>query len=372
MKRFAKWYFILALILLFAGGLLWIVLPVRTFSEMENRCLKTWPEVNETGIRTGEVQEQLTNAANDQFVFRDFWMKNATAMQKILGLHDANGVYFGKDSYYLEKVLDTDFPEERYIRNVGYVEDFAEKTQFNVAVLLVPTAGAVLSEKLPKHAVFYDADARYREGQKNVMAGNWIDIRERLKAEKTRGQIFFRTDHHWTTYGAYQAYCVYMEQLGETVHSYEYFKPESISDSFYGTLYSKAPVKIEADELIVPQNIPDCYINIDGEETNSIYVPSVLNKKDKYGVYFGGNYGRIEIENKEIEEGETLVIIKDSYANSLVPYLMSHYKKIIMLDLRYYNESVQETVEQEHPSRVLILYEMSRFAQDSNLFKLGR
>ena len=127
---------------------------------------------------------------------------------------------------------------------------------------------------------------------------------------------------------------------------------------------------MKPDTLIIPENIPDCQITCDGKKRDGIYEWSKLKEKDKYAVYFGGNYGIVEIENEESEVDKTLVIIKDSYANSMVPYLLSHYKRIVMLDLRYYNESVKSLIEKENPDQLLVLYEMSRFSKDSNLFKI--
>lgn len=372
MKKYSKIYFTGVLVLLLTGGVLWFVMPVKTFSAMENRYLTVWPELDVAGIRSGEVQEKFVNAANDQFIFRDFWMKTATKVQKGLGFRDANGVYFGKDQFYLEKVLNSDVSEKRYQRNVGFVDTFAKKSQLDVSLLLVPTDGCIYSDKLPKHGVYYDAQARYEEGKELFENGTFLEIADRLMEQKKDKQLYFRTDHHWTTQGAYVAYCAYMEQLGKTPLPYEDFQPESKSESFYGTLYSKAPVDIKPDSLIVPQNIPDCQVSCDTDIRDSIYDMAKLKEKDKYAVYFGGNYGIVEIENKDLKDGDTLILIKDSYANSFVPYLINHYKKIVMLDLRYFNESVNEKLKEEKPEQVLVLYEMSRFAQDSNLYKLMR
>ncbi|SET08249.1 DHHW family protein [[Clostridium] polysaccharolyticum] len=372
MKRLSKIYVLIVFGMLALGGCLWIGMPQKKFSQMENRYLTTWPSLNVKDIMQGNVQKQMANAANDQFVLRDVWMQSATQIQKGLGIKDLNGVYFGRDGAYYEKVLESEATWKRYKRNIGFVENFAKKTKSDVAVMLVPTAGTILKEELPDHAAFYDADKRYEEGGKRLKNASWIQIQERLNKKKVKEQVYFHTDHHWTTQGAYEGYCAYLGQVGKKAFPYEYFKPECVSETFYGTLYSKAPVNTEPDQLVVPVNIPACHVTWDGKQREGIYVKSKLKEKDQYGVYFGGNYGMVEIVNEENVENETLVIIKDSYANSLVPYLLPHYKKIVMLDLRYYNESVKSTVEQLEPEEILILYEMSRFSQDSNLVKLMR
>lgn len=370
MKRCAKFYFIGILALLITGGALWWIMPVKTFSAMENRYLNSWPVITISGIRSGNVQEQFVNTANDQFVFRDKWMKAATELQRLLGIHDLNGVYLGKDDFYFEKILDSDILVKHYKNNIRYVDKVAKEIKSQVSILLVPSAGYVMTDKMPSHAVLYDAKRRYEEGKGLLFDGNWIEIADQLKEEKNSKQLYFRTDHHWTTQGAYEGYCTYMESMGEIPHSYESFSPECVSKSFYGTLYSKAPTNVKPDTLIIPENIPSCQVSCDGKKREGIYEWSKLKEKDKYAVYFGGNYGIVEIDNKESEIDKTLVMIKDSYANSMVPYLLPHYKRIVMLDLRYYNESVESLIEKENPDQLLILYEMSRFAKDSNLFKI--
>lgn len=370
MKRCAKFYFIGIVALLMIGGALWWIMPVKSFSAMENRYLNSWPVITISGIRSGEVQEQLVNASNDQFVFRDIWMKAATGFQKSLGIHDLNGVYLGKDGYYFEKILDSDISVKHYTNNIRYVDKMAKEVKSQVSILLVPSAGYVMTDKMPNHAALYDAWRRYEQGKELLSSGNWIEIAEKLKEEKNSKQIYFRTDHHWTTQGAYEGYCAYMKSMGEIPHSYESFSPKCVSRTFYGTLYSKAPTIVKPDTLIIPDNIPNCQISCDGKKRAGIYERSKLKEKDKYAVYFGGNYGIVEINNEESESDKTLVMIKDSYANSMVPYLLPHYKRIVMLDLRYYNDSVESLIEKENPGQVLVLYELSRFAKDSNLFKV--
>ena len=236
--------------------------------------------------------------------------------------------------------MDSDISDKHYSNNIRYVEKLAENMEGKVSVLLVPTGCCIVKEQLPKHAVVYNARQKYAEGKELLKSGKWINVLERfLKHENVR-ELYFRTDHHWTAMGAYEAYCAYMETKGQQAKPYDFFKLKCISDAFYGTLYSKAPTAVRPDELVTPQNIPACEVTCDDKSQDGIYVESKLKEKDKYGVYFGGNFGIVQIDNKEVKEGKTLVLIKDSYANSLVPYLLPHYKKIVMLDLRYFNNSV--------------------------------
>ena len=115
---------------------------------------------------------------------------------------------------------------------------------------------------------------------------------------------------------------------------------------------------------------PEVTVTYNGEKHDSIYDESKLETKDKYAVLFGGNYGEVTIET-EAKNGKCLMILKDSFANSMVPYLLEDYEKIVMIDLRYYRGSLSQDIEEQKVTDLLVLYEMSNFAQDRNLYKLN-
>lgn len=344
----------------------------KTFSENENRYLSKLSDINWKEIKSGKVQTTLTQIANDQFPYHDFWMQTSTELGKLMGKQDIGGVYFGKDHFYFEKILDSDFAEKRYDNNLRLVADMQEKLGEQIITMLVPSPATIYKDKLPKYAVEYDSNQKYEQGKKILGNESWLDIRTQLEMESKQEQVYFQTDHHWTMSGAYIAYQVFMEHLKQQVKPLEYFDLQEKSNCFYGTLYSKALDKNAIpDTLLIPENIPsNLQITCDGKERESIYDMEKLTTKDKYAVFFGGNYGITQIMNPMGERRETLVIIKDSFANCLVPMLIEHYQKIIMLDLRYYNKSVSNLLSMEKNKTVFVLYEMSNFAKETNLHKL--
>lgn len=344
----------------------------KTFSENENRYLSKVSDIHWEEIKNGKAQSTLTQVANDQFPFHDFWMQTSTEIEKIIGKQDIGGVYFGKDHYYFEKILESDFEEKRYHNNLRFIAALQEKLEETVTTILVPSPATIYKDKLPKYATEYDSNQKYEQGSEIIGKENWLDIRTALETEAKQSQVYYRTDHHWTMTGAYIAYNAFMKHLGQKAMSLEYFDLQKKSTEFYGTLYSKALDKAAVpDTLSVPENIPsDLQITCDGENHKSIYDMEKLATKDKYAVFFGGNYGITQIENPNGKQEETLIIIKDSFANCFVPLLLEQYKKIIMLDLRYYNESVSNLLSAEKKKNVLILFEMSNFAKETNLHKL--
>ena len=392
-KRHLEWLYVLLVIgALAVGGVAIFVLPQQSYSEAENRYLTKLPHISREGILSGEVQRDLTAAASDQFPARDTWMQTATTSQYLLYHREINGVYVGKDHYLVDKLVHSDLSEKNYEKNLKYVTAMKASTDADVSVMLIPTPGTVLSEKLPTRAVLYDPVPYEELGDQICEADSvrWVQARDALEraARDSFDDIYFHTDHHWTTNGAFAGANVYLETQHEQIASQESFGVEIASEDFYGTLYSKVAglPGARADELELPQTLPENLVieadgapadalGADGKKTmpklTGIYDLSKLDMKDKYAVYFGGNYGKITIKNPEAEGKGSLLIIKDSYANSMVPYLLAHYDQITMIDLRYFNESVPELVA-EGWDEVLVCYEMSNFIKDRNLFKLIR
>lgn len=389
-KNFGAWLYVVFVVgVLAAGFALLLVLTPKSYSASENRYLAKWPEISAEGVLSGEVQRDLTEAASDQFPARDLWMRIATASQYLLYHREINGVYIGKDGALFNKVTDSDLSGENYRTNLGYVTAMAAEADADVSVMLIPTPATVLTEKLPKYGVTYDSASYEEQGELLCEKDSvrWVQTREALtRALRDNKKLYFNTDHHWTTDGAYVGASVYLATQNAAIPDQSSFDVQTASEDFYGTIYSKVSglPGISPDVLELPQALPDGLIietsgapadspGADGEKTmpklEGIYDRSKLDAKDKYAVYFGGNYGWLSITNPAAEGKGRLLIFKDSYANSMVPYLLGEYEQIMMVDLRYYNDSVSELVGQGW-DEVLVCYEMSNFINERNIFKL--
>lgn len=356
---------------LFVAGVSLFVSPEKEFSELENRYLTKFPKWTVEKIGSGEVQNNLENAATDQFPFRQEWIKLATDWKKALGRTCINGVYLGKQGYYFEQVLDGQISERQYELNLSILDVFKEKVSGAFTVMLVPSPGKVLDDYLPEKGVLYE-DEKWIQREQEVLGDSSVDMKPLLQAEKKKEQVYFRTDHHWTLYGAFLGYRSYYEHMGKAYGEYDDFSPELVRKDFLGTLYSKVLEREpKKDSFYLVEELPkSIQVTIDDRETDTIYEMEKLEQKDKYGVYFGGNYGYVKIENEEAESEDTLLLIKDSFAHSMTPFLLKDYKTIVLLDLRYYNEPVSELLQQYPKAEVLVLYERSNFAKEENLRKL--
>lgn len=352
------------------GGLLLIgaiivLSPQNTFSEQENRTLTTVPTLSLAGLLDGSYQSELSAALTDQFPMRNALMREGTTIKRLSGRCDIGDTYIGKDHYYFEKVLDSDIDEERYEKNLRQIETLAESfPKVDFTAMLVPSSGIVLSDKLPENAEMYDAESMYRTAKQELKSCEVVDPTEILEQVANKNQVYYRTDHHWTADGAYAGYLALMGREG----SYGRNQTETVTDSFYGTLYSRTLDKdAVADEIALPQVNRCTEVMINGDEAE-IYDRSKLKEKDKYRVFFGGNYGQVEVTGRG---SGTLLIIKDSFANCFVPYLTADYERIIMIDPRYYPASVRRLMQSGDIDEVLVLYELNNFADDTDLAKLS-
>lgn len=365
------------------GGIVTVTAGHREYSDNENRYLTQFPKLVPEDVMTGEVQQELTDAFNDQFPGRDWLTALSTTVKKGIGMKDVGGVYLGKDHYYFEKIMNQNISRTDYFQNLRFVNRLASLSKdAEVTALLVPLPGQILKDKLPEHASLYDADAMYKTAKETLQNVKLVDIRKDMKEARkqqkgagvqTSGetQVYYRTDHHWTQYGAYVGYKAYTESVGRKAASYKSFDIKEFSDAFYGTLYSKAlDSDAVPDTIELPEKLPEAEITCDGKEIDAVYDTAKKNEKDKYAVYFGGNYGEVDIRMKNPDNDRTLVIFKDSFANSMVPFLMKDYAQIRMIDLRYFKRSVSNYMEENLADEVLVLYEMSSFAQADKLNKL--
>lgn len=367
------------------AGLIMTIQGHTEYSDNENRYLTRFPTVNMQNVMSGEAQEEITSAFNDQFPGRDGWTGMSTRLKKLMGMKDIGGVYLGRDHYYFEKIMNQDISRTDYFQNLRFVNRMASLSQgAKVSVMLVPPPGSILKDKLPAHASLYDSASLYKTAEETLQGAELIDIRQELTKARKAGQgtvsggkareetrIYYRTDHHWTQYGAYVGYRAYCESVGRKAASYGSFGIQKFSDSFYGTLYSKAlDQDAVPDHMEIPEKLPEAEIICDGNKLEGVYDMTKKDQKDKYAVYFGGNYGEVDIKVKNPESDRTLLVFKDSFANSMIPFLMKDYAQIRMIDLRYFKNSVKKYLEENPADEVLVLYEMSSFAQADQLNKL--
>ena len=342
----------------------------KTYSPMEKRQLQTLPEVTVAGIKSGTFQEKLENSLSDQFPGRDRMVKFETDIKLLAGKREINGVYFGKDDYLLEHYSKRDFKQKQLRKNFKALNAFVEEASQNatVHVMMVPTKSWILREKLPAFAPQYDEQQFYDELKSALgkRAETVLVPVENVLREHCREDIYYRTDHHWTTEGAWYGYEAYARAVGideKTVTGKKKF--HCISTDFYGSTYAKVNRASHADEIHIyePEKPLTVVYNMGEKKEDTLYDSSFLKTQDQYSVFTGGNQAVLEITGGE-KNGKTLLLIKDSFANCLLPFLAEDYEKVIVVDLRQLNVNGAALLDSFAPTEVLILYNSAQFAQD--------
>lgn len=360
---------------LLAGGVLvlsitFLLSPKQNFSENENRYLAKFPSLSWENVKNGEYMEDISTWLSDHFPLRNFFMGLKADTEITLGKKEINHVYIAQDEYLIE-VYDTPVNTERIADTFHKFYQKLDSSKVDANLMLVPTAHSILADKLPTNAPVINQmnTAKIIYEKSGIPA---IDCSSYLSQAAASGQIYYYTDHHWTTYGAYQGYLAFCEAKGLTPVSLEDMTAETVSDEFYGTIYSKVnDYSHKADSITLYTNPADTLtVNYtDTEEiTDSLYNLDYVSQKDKYSLFLNNLHTLIEITNETAESDRELVLIKDSYANSMVPFLVHHYKKIYVFDTRYYKQGPSSFIE-EHPSvtDVLLLYNMNTLDTDSGI-----
>lgn len=345
-----------------------IVEADRLFSETENRILAQRPKWSMKSVLDGSYEEEYESYATDQFVSRNTWIMLKTRMDILLQKKVIKGVYLADDGYLIERHLPREYDDELIEKRLAQLRQLTERYP-KALVMLAPTADNILAEKLPDYAVSYDQRQLLDRVSEEIGEEHVIDLFTTLR-EHREEQIYYRTDHHWTTLGAYYAYLQWTEKVGYPPRSFDPADLQTVSDSFLGTLHSRINLPMEPDEIqIFPRTtLRRVKITYDfDKETYSFYEPSYLEGKNQYGYFLDDNHAFVEIETAYAAKGKELFIIKDSYANSLIPLLAPHYEKIYVLDLRYYNGNLFSLMDQYVTSdrvSVLVMYNCIHFLED--------
>ncbi len=352
-----------------------IFTPDVGFSYSENRTLQQKPELSWNTIKDGSFMEDMEVYVNDQIKLRDEFVKISTYFKLVLGQNEINDVYIC-DDYLIEKFTDNLIDDKLLNQNIGFVNTFLSNHS-NAYIGIVPTATEILGNKLSK----YTTNVNQLELINKIYdSGQSIDIYSEL-LKHNQEDIYYRTDHHWTSLGAYYGYVSICKELGITPMELSEFDVSIIDEKFSGTIQSKVNLDFGYDVLhkYSPNSFSPTYTRVVDEmyqnSSDSLYDESKLSSKEKYAVYIGGNSSivRIITENGKEDRGR-LLLVKDSYSHSLVPFLTNHYSEIVLLDLRYFMAGTEFFLnsEKEDFDNIILLFNLKNFIDDRNLIRLNK
>ena len=364
---------LLLLIYLGTMALANLLTPVQAFSETENRVLQEQPNFSLRTLLSGRFTSDYERYASDQIALRNLWIGIKTDADRALGKRESNGVFLGKGGYLMERY--TSPPDAQVIERGQALQAFHQATpELAKVMMLVPTAAAFFPDKLPAYAPVGDQLMDLERMREVLPDGiRLADAYSALYPERSRA-IFYQTDHHWTAKGAYCAYRELGAYLGFVPQAEDSFRIQSVTDDFYGSLHAKSGFRhLPADQIPLYMPKEESALTVlyeeEGRVTSTLYEMPRLQEKDKYAVFLDGNHALLRIMTDGPPE-KKLLVVKDSYANSLIPFLTGHYGEIDVVDLRYYSESLLSLVRERGFQDMLILYNSKTFFEDSSISQI--
>ena len=362
---------IIFILTLFLFLIINVIVPDREKSVQENRMLATKPKFRLSSLISGDYDEKFEAYMDDQFVGRDMWRKLKVTVDRIGGSRLENGVYIGTNGQLLEQIEVAD--ENHLAANIKAIKSFSEShSKIPVRMMLVPDAANVLNHSLPALAKPEDQTQMFSMVRKDLGDSvEWIDVSTELNKHKTE-KIYYKTDHHWTTLGAFYAFQAAAPSLGIEGDLSGKYVSYAVSDSFNGMLASKSGVNLgekEQIDIYVPtEEDTDLIIDYvdEGKRSTSLYDSSKLKEKDQYTVFLGGNSSLLDIRTVSTST-KRLLLVKDSFANSFIPFLTPYYREIVVVDPRYYSGTINDLMDSYRISEVLFLYSGNTFFKDNNI-----
>ena len=362
---------IIFILTLFLFLIINVIVPDREKSVQENRMLATKPKFRLSSLISGDYDEKFEAYMDDQFVGRDMWRKLKVTVERIGGSRLENGVYIGKNGQLLEQIEVAD--ETHLAANIKAIKSFSEsQSKIPVRMMLVPDAANVLNHSLPALAKPEDQTQMFSMVRKDLGDSvEWIDVSTELNKHKTE-KIYYKTDHHWTTLGAFYAFQAAAPSLGIEGDLSGKYVSYAVSDSFNGMLASKSGVNLgekEQIDIYVPtEEDTDLIVDYvdEGKRSTSLYDSSKLKEKDQYTVFLGGNSSLLDIRTVSTST-KRLLLVKDSFANSFIPFLTPYYREIVVVDPRYYSGTINDLMDSYRISEVLFLYSGNTFFKDNNI-----
>jgi len=360
-------------LIIFGFSIIDMITPDVEYSALENKYLTQGPKFEFSEFVDNVFVPKYEKYIDDQFVLRNYWINLKSRTEYYLGKLENNGIVYGSDNYLFDKCLNID--EKKAERNMLMIEKFIkENKNENIDFLLVPNSYEILQEKVPYMLNLFDQDKYIKECYDRLAKYDnvkTISIYDKLYENRDE-YIYYKTDHHWTSFGAYLAYSEYMKASNTKSVAYDETKCEKIS-GFLGTYFSKCKKFSVSADYIEYFNYPNIECTIAGEKMDSIYNYEKFESKDKYAAFLHGNNDITIIKNKNSDKNNVrrMMIVKDSFGNSFVPFLTNNYDEIYVVDLRANTENVSKIIENTKFDNILILYSVGNFVKDNNFIKLN-
>lgn len=349
--------------------LLFLLLPKRSWSGREKRFLAPAPELRLADVLSGRFAEDAESYAADHLPGRDALVGLQARFLLLTGRQSTREVILCRDGRLVEAPVP--FDEAVLAGNMEVLRAFAEAAPCPVDLMLVPSAGAVLSEQLPPLAGPYE-DAAILSAAASLAGDKLgtVDLLGPFAGAEDPGSLYYRTDHHWSSQGAWLACETYLSSLGRQVLPAEAYARREIP-GFLGSTYARGGFWDLPGESLELWDSGGLFLAENAETPGvhaGLFYEERLAEDDKYPVFLDGNHSLVRVRG---ESGKgRLLVIRDSFGSSLGCFLADSWEELVLVDLRYYRQSVSELLAAEDFDRVLILYSVGNFMSDSNIRNL--
>lgn len=375
-KKFLKYMPAAAFcLIIFIIPVLYVVIADSDFSPLEKRKLSQFPKPTIETVFNGKFGKDFETYLNDQMPLRTFFVGTNAYYDRLSGRNGINGIYDSKDDYLIVTPVQESPTLEN---NIKYISEFVENINVPSYICVVPTSGYIYDSKLPaNHYDYKDREiiGKIENSFTNFKNVEFINLIDNFKSISKGEQLYYKTDHHWTSLGAYECYKILGKKMGFTPTERDSFSIESY-DGFYGTNYSKSALWFTPGETLEiwdnknrPEGSVKMYINEGGEVTfsNELFFRENLKTNDQYTAYLDGNHAMVTIQNKNAESDKSLLILRDSYSHCLAPFLTDNYSEIVLIDVRYYLNPVSDIVREQGIDEILILYSLDSIVNSTDI-----
>lgn len=350
-------------------SLLFFFGPKSEFSQLEKRYLAEFPELTWESLTSGKFGEDMESYMADHIPGRDFFVGLQAYYERFLGQQVSKDIYVAGGDRLVEAPVRWDPAAAE--KNMSAINAFSDSLGKKVDFMLVPSAGWACQEDILGLSDPYE-DEKIIENI-YAMAGERLNCLELTGLfRQAEAPLYYRTDHHWNSLGAYTAYEAYMQALGRPCRAKEDFTVET-AEGFFGSTYSRSALWLTPpEELELWTGSPNITVqNGESQELHQgVFYRQRLEELDKYTVYLDGNHSTVRIENPDAVGRGTLLVVRDSYSNCLGAFLAESYETVILVDLRYYKQPVSELIARENADDVLICYSIGNFLTDANIIWL--
>ncbi len=316
-------------LLLSSIGILIYALPKKSFSEEENRALSALPRASAASLLSGEWFSSLSLFYSDALPLRKTFIRTKALCELALGKAQNNGVLFLSGGRLVDRC-------EYGIQQLENIENNRKK----INSLLSGKENSCIS-LVPRSADIYADGEAARAARAAAYGGDGESALYKKLCESTQNgtPVYYLTDHHLSSDGAYILYSHVMSELGLTPLPEDFFTRECFCTDFLGSTYSKCGLLgSSCDTITLYRYSGDLEYTVKCSDSSctldSLYSFSASEIKDKYRVFTDGNHPLLTVTADSGEQRPTLLIIKDSLANACLPLLAAHFD-LTVFDPRY-------------------------------------